>query len=71
MARPVFIERGRGEERAPRRGRGGRRFFKAINGDGINGERVGEGRNNHFMLHYAEEKNGRGAARARGLNPVL
>jgi hypothetical protein len=33
MARPIFIERGRGEERSPGRGRGGRRFFKAINGD--------------------------------------
>jgi hypothetical protein len=70
MARPIFIERGRGEERAPRRGRGGRRFFKDINGDDINGERVGEGRNERLMLHYAEEKNSlgasRGVARTRG-----
>jgi hypothetical protein len=70
MALPVFIKRGRGEERAPRRGRGGRRFFKAINGGNINGERVGEGINGRLMLHYAEEKNGReasrGVARTRG-----
>jgi hypothetical protein len=69
MARPIFIERDRGEERALR-GRGGRRFFKDINGDDINGERVGEGRNERLMLHYAEEKNGlgasRGVARTRG-----
>jgi hypothetical protein len=41
LDRVPFIERGRGEERSSGRERGGRWFFKAINGGDINGERVG------------------------------
>jgi hypothetical protein len=62
----IYREReGRGEvvggERERRPG-----FFKAINGNDINGERVGGGETVDLKLHYDEGKNGRrGVARGR------
>jgi hypothetical protein len=55
MARPVFIERGRGEGVTS----------VAINGGGINGERVGEKEMVALMLHNAEETNGRARGTTR------
>jgi hypothetical protein len=68
-ARPVFIERGRGE--GVGRERGGRILQDAIDGGCINGERVGRGETVALKLHYAEETNdcgtSREVARTRGL----